>query len=310
MNATTEPKAAPELTEFAMVDPGLMGLNLFRPLPRKGRTEARKRMFEVDVVHDGRKLRVAGPYTLGADDLSVLLAVLALAGLLGKTIEASASEASRVAIVDGLESKGEVVEAVHIRTRTTLYAICREAGLSVNGDAYGRVSESLWRMAAMSYADFGAVNANARRMRASGSQRLLSASMEEGSGEVSIVINARFAAVVLGAHFVRVDLAESRDLGEMARLLHLRLSVMVRPGNSLMVTTDQLGEWLYGVPPASSTQRTERRKEVRPALAELGAVSGWEVVENRRRLMVAVTRLPKTQTEQRVKAKSGPNINT
>ncbi len=279
-----------ELAGFAMIDPGLMGLNLFRPLPRKGRTEARKRMFEVETIHDGRKLRVAGAYTLGADDLSVLLAVLALAGLLGRPIEAAASEASRVAIIDGLESKGEVVEAKHVRLRTTLYALCHEAGVPTNGDTYERVTNSLWRMGMIGYADLGPVGSNSRSLRLSGSQRLLSASAHDATGEVTVVVNARFAAVLLGAHFVRVDLSESRDLGEMARLLHLRLSVMVRQGKALTVPTDQLCEWVYGSPATSDRERRRRREEVRHGIVELGAVDGWNLTENRRRMMVDVTR--------------------
>ena len=290
MDATTEARQPARVTEFAFVDPGLMGLNLFRPLPRRGRHDARRRMFEVEAVHDGRRLRVVGPYTLGADDLSVLLAVLALAGLLGKVIEAAASEASRVAIVDGLESRGEVVDAVHIRVRTTLYAVCREAGVSVNGGSYERVSECLWRMAAMSYADLGPVEANARRMRMSGSQRLLSAATDEATGEVTVVVNARFAGVLLGPPYGRIDLTEARSLGEMARLLHLRLSVMIRRGRALTVTTDQLGEWVYGGPSASGREARRRREEVRHGMEELGRLPGWELSENRRRLMVSVSR--------------------
>ena len=290
MDATTEARHPTRVTEFAFVDPGLMGLNLFRPLPRRGRDGARKRMFEVEAIHDGRRLRVVGPYTLGADDLSVLLAVLALAGLLGKVIEAAASEASRVAIVDGLESKGEVVDAMHIRVRTTLYPVCREAGVSVNGGSYERVAECLWRMAAMSYADLGPVGANARRIRMGGSQRLLSAAMDEATGEVTVVVNARFAAVLLGPPYGRIDLVEARSLGEMARLLHLRLSVMIRRGKALSVTIDQLGEWVYGSPPASGREARRRREEVRHGMDELGRLPGWELSENRRRLMVSVGR--------------------
>lgn len=106
--ATTRNDDAPglALADFAIVDPGIMGLNLFRPLPLRGREAARKRMFEVDTVHDGRKLRVAGAYTLRADDLAILLAVLALAGLAGKKIEVGVAESMRIDIVDGLESTG------------------------------------------------------------------------------------------------------------------------------------------------------------------------------------------------------------
>ncbi len=273
-----------------MVDPGLMGQNLFRPLPRKGRALARKRMFEVEAVHDGRKLKVVGPYTLGADDLSVLLSIMALAGFLGSTITAAGSEASRVAIVDGLETKGEVAESKHIRIRTTLYATCREAGLQANGDSYDRVASSLERMSMVAYTDLGPVSANARSHRTGGSQRLLSFSMDEATGEVVVVINARFAAVILGAHFVRVNLTESRQLGEMARLLHLRLTLTVRQGRSLTVSTDQLGDWIYGLAASSMRERVRRREEVRHGLEDLSALDGWCLSENRRRLLVTVKR--------------------
>ena len=277
------------ISGFAMVDPGVFGLNLFRSLPRRNRPVARLHAFEVNTVYDGRKLRVAGPYTLGADDLSVLLAVLALAGMLGLEVQAASSEVNRVAIVDGLESEGELVAATHVQLRTTQYTLCREVGIIPNGQAYERVTESLWRMQAMSIGDYGPVGANAKRMRAGGSQRLLSARTEE-DGDFTIVVNARFARYLLGPQYIRVDLRESRQLGEMARLLHLRLCCVVNLGCRLSVTLDKAAEWLYGGPPASDAQRRERRKEVRAAVADLGALSGWSLIEDRSRLMVAVAR--------------------
>ncbi len=283
------------VSTFAMVDPGLMGMSLFRPLPRRDREAARKRMFELDMVHDGRKLRVVGAYTLGADDLRTLLAILALAGLMGMKVEAALSESARVDIRDGLESSGDVLDAIHIRTTTTLYAICREAGISPGGDSYGRVIESLRRIRAVHYDDLGPVGANHRRLNASGKQNLLVARAREDTGEIVVVLNARFAGVLLGEQFVRVNLAEARDLGEMARLLHLRLSVMVRVHHSMTVGTDQLAAWVYGSDARTTREAQDRRKELRQGMAELGQLAGWAVSENRRRLLVAITRSTATK---------------
>jgi hypothetical protein len=263
---------------------------LFRPLPRKGREEARKRRFEADVVHGGHKLKVLGLYVLGADDLSVLLAVLALAGLFGLKIDASDSDMAMLEIRDGLESRGDVVEATHMRVRTSLYAICREAGIEKNGNAYGRIQASLERMRGIYYNDYGPVTANSRRVMASSKQNLLTFRMNEAEGEVVVVVNARFAAVLLGNHFVRVNLNESRSLGEMARLLHLRLSVVVREGRSWCVGIDRLCETIYGSEANSQRELRDRRTEVREGLAELSKVPGWTISENRRRQIVTVER--------------------
>ncbi len=65
---------------------------------------------------------------------------------------------------------------------------------------------------------------------------------------------------------------------------------MIRRGKALSVTTDQLGEWVYGTPPASGREARRRREEVRHGIEELGRLSGWELSENRRRLMVSVAR--------------------
>ena len=162
--------------------------------------------------------------------------------------------------------------------------------MSVAGDAYGRISESLRRLRTVHYDDMGPVGSDVRRLYASGKQNLLTARTDEATGEIIVVVNARFAAVMLGRQFVRVNLAESRCLGEMARLLHLRLSVMVRPDSALTVPTDKLCLWAYGDEAASVRERQDRRKEVRHGVAELGSLAGWAVAENRRRLMVSIVR--------------------
>lgn len=277
--------------EFARLDLGIMGLPIFRALPRRGREKARRRMFEVDTVHDGRKLRVVGAYTLGADDLSVLLAVLGLVGLEGKSIMAKHSQAARVDIVDGLESEGEVINSLHMRLRTTLYALCREAGIRASGDAYGRVSESLRRLRAVHYDDMGPVGSNSRRLYASGKQNLLAVTTREDTKEVEVVINARFASFVLGDQWGNVDLRESRRLGETARILHQRLSVMLRSGSTMRISIDRMVEWAYGDEKMTASTLRDRRHEIRRSLREeINILKGWSISEPKNGSVVTITR--------------------
>ena len=267
-------------------------------------------MFEMETEHDGRKLSIIGPYTLGADDLSILLAVLSMSGIsgcgVGKRIRSDIAESQRVDIVDGLESEGEVVKAEHIRIRTTLYAICREAGIPKNGEAYERVKASLLRMRGVYYNDFGPVGANSKRFWASGKQNLLTLRGEEEPGEFVIVINARFAAVMLGAPYSRVDLDEARSLGEMARLLHLRLSVIVKQGCKQEVGTDLLCERIYGSEAKSGREGLDRRKYVREGMAELDALPGWSVTEDRDKLKVFIERAPPAEAAEQKPAETLP----
>ncbi|BAI70695.1 hypothetical protein AZL_000570 [Azospirillum sp. B510] len=280
------------LTEYALVDTGLMGLPLFRPLPRRGRTAARNRHLDLTTTHGGAVLRVGGP-VLGADDLSVLLAVCALAGMDGKRLDAAHSEAHRIAIVDGLETEGGVVDDEHVRLRTTVYAVVREAGLAHGGDAYRRVAESLWRLRGIHYAELGREGGNARRMKSGARQNLIGFDADEVGGELRVVLNARFATAVLGgAQHSRINLLEHRQLTEAGRLLHLTLSVQVRPGGYWPVALDGLADRLYGEPPTSDRQRRDRRVILRAALAEVAGLPGWSADENLRSI-VTVRRAPR-----------------
>jgi hypothetical protein len=290
---TTDASTRPILTEYALVDTALIGLPLFRPLPRRGRTAARGRLLDLTTTHGGVVLRVSAP-VLGADDLSVLLAVCALAGLVGKSLEAAYSEAHRVAILDGLETAGEDMEtAEHLRLRTTVYALVREAGLAHGGDAYRRVMESLWRLRGVYYADLGREGANARRMRSGGRQSLLGFEADEAADELRVVLNARFAAAIVGGgQHSRINLLEHRQLTEAGRLLHLIASVKVRPGGYWPVALDGLCERLYGEPPTSDRHRRDRRVVLRAALAEITGLTGWSAEEDRRAL-VTIRRAPR-----------------
>ena len=308
----------PHVTDFAMVDPFLFGLSLFQPLPRRDRGKAREQRLEIRTKWEERKWRVVSPFILGSDDLMILLAVLGLCGLVGnkpkaavpddprgtaggvrpmalrgvsgETIVAAESEASRVHIEDELETRGVLKDHEHFKLRTTIYALSREAGLSPTGDAYERIKESLFRMATIIYADEGAVGSNARSMTINASQRLLSARIEEDTGSVMVVVNARFTSAMFNGQFIHLDMHELRGLSEMAWLLHLKLAVAIRSGSTKEISTDSFTESVYGSCASSERERLDRRATVRQGLRELGERAGWSISENNHRQLLTISR--------------------
>ena len=283
------------LTRYARMDPGIFSVadvTLFLPMSKVNRSAARSQPMEIAPwVYKGRKLEIISPCTLCADDLSVLLAVCALCGLIGKSLEAAHSEAHRVAIVDGLESEGEIVKEEHVMLRTTVYRILTEAGLTDSGNAFQRVTRSLIRMSTVQYIDLGSVDGTDKIIKAGGQQNLLSMRADEATGRLQILLNARFTAAIFKIPYSRIDLDESRSLRESARLLHVRLSAVIGKNGELHVGLNKLARWIYAPCPAlSREQTTERRKYVRAGLAEIGKLRGWKCTSSQTRGNVLITR--------------------
>ena len=273
---TPDNKAKRRRTHFAMVDPGFLHISLFRPLSKTERLTGRLHATEFEFQFGGRRLKVVTPYKLGADDLLVLLTICALGGLERKKQNTS-SPANRIAIVDGLESEGEVVECDHLRIRTRISEIIREAGLIDTGGAHKRASSCLERLAAVTYADLGSVSNNTNSVRMGGKQRLLWWETKPNTGELIVILNARFTNAILGGQFSRIDLNDARKLGESSLILLTRLSSYIRENTTWSVSEDRLAEWLYGDLTSSieKTQRNERRKKVRKSLKGLEQQTRW-----------------------------------
>ncbi len=288
------------LTRYARMDPGIFSMAdvaLFSPMSKVNRSAARSQPIEIAPwVYDGRKLEIVSPCTLGADDLSVLLAVCALCGLMGKSLDAAHSEAHRFAIVNGLESEGEIVKEEHIRLRTTVYRVLTEAGLTDAGDAFRRVTRSLKRMSTVQYIDLGSADGSDKTIKAGGQQNLLSMCADEATGKLQIVLNARFTAAILKIPYSRINLDESRSLRESARLLHVRLSAVIEKDRALHIGLDTLAGWIYPPCPAPSReQAAERRKYVRAGLAGIVKLPGWKCTASQKRGNVWIRRTSRNE---------------
>lgn len=267
----------PCVTSFAAVDPPLTMLPLFRPLPRQGRTEARNHNVVAEKEFGGRRISVESTWTLGADDLSALLVVCALAGMDGKVIEPSKQKVLHDGVVTHLNSKGDATDVKHLRLVTTMDVMIREVGLEHRGDSYKQVRASLKRLARVTYTDYGPVGSNMQSMRATGSQNLLDVVTEEN--EVHIMLNAWLtAAIIPGGQFSRIDLNESRTLkGEAARILHFYLSSIVRAGQQRDMELDTIVDRLYDRAAKSQRQLLNRRGVARQALKEIGGLDNWTI---------------------------------
>jgi hypothetical protein len=285
------PDTMKKITELAKVDRGLMKASLFRPIPPRRQPGKRKPPpLELEITYLNRILKIVSPYTLGANDLSIMLVVVALAGIQKLKVRARDSEQCRRDIIDGLGSTGEYVDADHLQVKTSIRELCNEAGLKINGGAYKRIAASLERLGCVSFIDRGQVGAKTRSIMVG--ERLLAARMGEASRQIVFTLNARFAWAILGGHYMPIALEESRGLSEMAKLLHFRLSIVFREGaKEKEVATDELGEWIYGEVANSNRERSRRREEIKRGMISVNGIRGWSAIESKvRPLHYQITR--------------------
>ena len=225
---------------------------------------------------------VSSPTILGADDLQILLAVLALAGMQKDTIKSANSDEYRRDVIDGLEAKGWYASVEHSRVEVSQSDLCREANLKVGGAAYRRMNASLARLAMVTCSDLGAAAEDGRPTKVRESkERLLWSRRNERSGKMVVVLNFR-STDAIQRDYVRIDLNKSRALDEMGRLLHLRWCSMVWEGKTTKVETDRLCDMVYGNEPETRRQRSRRKEEIRHGMSVLGRLPGWFVTEHRR----------------------------
>lgn len=288
-----------QTTTFAMMDRGLLNAGLFRPLPRCGRPDLRSSEIEVTVVSGKRNLLVSSPSILGADDLRFLLALLALAAIQKRKINATDSDECHRDLIQGLATGGWYATSEYLKVEISRSGLCREADLKVSGAAYHRMNASLERLAAVICHDGGPVDESGRSSKARGcGERLLCLRRDERFGRMAVILNSRLSSAITEGGYVRIDLNESRSLGEMARLLHLRWCSIVREGETIKVGTDRLCDMIYGSEPESSAQRSRRKEEIRRGMSFLARLPGWSVIEHRR-AMFEVTRPSRELREAR-----------
>jgi hypothetical protein len=249
-----------ELTH-AMHDPAhCLAPGLFRSLVR-----GERKMQKLDITYEygkGELLRFVGFEPLGADDMVILLGLIARAGPEGKVLSPTTDSALGRELwrrllprFDGTEKNGLVV---HDRMSRLL----AEIGLTDAGGNIRGLKASLERMASVTVL----VTKDGRQA----STRLLSYEFDATDGRLVVALNPRIAEAVIGERpYARIELAEVRMLKtDPARLMHQRLCGWIDPGKPREVKLDTLCGYVWP-DDANPEAIKKRRQTVRRALREL-----------------------------------------
>ncbi len=210
---------------------------------------------------------------LGVAEQSVLLALVARAGIDGKRISAN-GKSERGKALHALLRASESAARDGIMLTTTISQLVADLGLTKSGTAYLAVANALRRL--------GNVVIWLRdRARGREANTLLLAVHRRGD-TLDVAMNYRIRDALRGAGFTRVDLLERQVLtSDVARLLHAFLSRWIRPKGEREIAVDTLAKhvWTDGIG-AHKTTRRDRRAAIRAALAEIAALDGWSVTEH------------------------------
>ena len=245
-----------ELT-YARMEPRIAGCpGLFSARAQTGRA------LKVEHAIGDVVLRFRGE-SLGAADLMVLCALVALAGPSRQT--PGESDAS---LIDALDVQPTELSAGSIMIETRSSRVLSECGLADGGVQRAALIESLRRLSQLTVF--------ALRARQEASMHLLSYSIETDGGALRVALSPRLAGAILGGRHTRIILQELRELGPAARVLYLRLAGWIDPGRCRRVGADVIEEYLYSERGEGSTAR-ERRRRARAAMREIEGLEGWRV---------------------------------
>lgn len=211
---------------------------------------------------------------LGAEELRVLQGLIAMAGKEKLVLQASTSGKTAVGLREGLELKGDAINAYVLVVRSSLYELAKEIGYTTNsGSVVKQIEKCIERLWAVS---IKAISQNSW----SGYRLLSSVSVNNKTGKLLIAINPRITEAIFGSKpHTRINMAEVRELKSgPARILHQRLSAMISQGQVRKILPDTLLGYIWPDSAAGSTLRM-RRQALRKALLEIVKTGAWEVSE-------------------------------
>lgn len=275
-------KSSALMTRMARMDPRWCTYGFFKTISTKEGIKGRLPGFVREIPYGSRTIRISSTFRLGADDLLVLCALAAMAGLLHYTAQKRAA-GERVSFNEGrlagyaiipkdvtseqaqqldliLQTKREGERGIEIANELTakgkyfyqevsMRSLVKEAGLSTAGSAFETVEACLDRLASVTLTELGQTGANERvRTRRIGDQ-LLAYQIREGQDKMQILLNPRLVEPIIGitSHYSAVDMNEMRELRHAAsRILYVYLSSNVRQGQAEPFRIDDLAKLVHG----------------------------------------------------------------
>lgn len=253
-------------------DPSLGLAPIFRPLGPKERKEG-KLDITIEPSQSLEKIRVVCHEPLGADDQSVLFAVLALCtnedkGItLGVNPESSTGKLLREALL----KKGTTARNA-VRVEITERELLRVMGKKDSGSNYGILRENLDRLASVMLL----VDSPTERYQ----MQLLASHINKETGMLNVAVNVHSAGAILGDKYTYISLKEHNSIkSEITQILHGWLCSWLSQGKKRKIMIESLVKHVYpnysNVSPAS--QRVYRSKTKRAAIA-LNDLPGWKVI--------------------------------
>lgn len=246
---------------------------IFRNL-KKG--ERKKQKLDVTYVLGDTTYKFTCFEPLDGIDLAVLQGLVALATV---TLHWPSSGGIKLLLRDGrsersgLNLNGGALEQRTIAVRFNLSDLAQLVGYAdAGGSQYRTLRKSITRLSN--------VSVNVKHPGFEATYHLLGGyGLDTKTGEVLVGLNPSVTAAVLGkTGYLRIDIAEIRQLkSEAARLLHSRLH-LINQGDSRVVGIDKLCEYVYADTLATPIAKKQRRQVVRKALQEISAM-GWLVAE-------------------------------
>lgn len=247
-------------------DPAIASMGIFRPLKRGPRAT------RLDLSHQlgNVVVRIIGFEQLGADDQDVMLAVLAIAGADGKTLSATPTGPGAQALIAALAPRGEAAQQERLVVTTSLYQLGQIIGADLHSSAaYVRLRACLTRL--------GNVQCVISKEKAHGQENLLGWALQP-NGTVKVAVSARLAQAILGdIHYITISLDERRALqSDPARILHSRLSAIIRPSAHWKFSLDALAVMVWGDKAKPAALRLHRHR-IRKTILEIQKLPGWSI---------------------------------
>ncbi len=263
-----------DVVHFARHDPAIcLTTGLFRSLSKGLR---KKQMLGATHTMKNGHIRFISPELLGADDLRVLQAIIALNGPQGCFIKAVDKESHGYQLLTDMERQGDAVTQDVIAVFTEYRDLARLIGYAENA-GYRTIRSSIERLSAVTiFAHEGS-----RRS----SYQLLSWIPEKTTHNPRICLNPRLTSIIVNKRsaFVHIDLNEVRGLrSDAAVLIHQRLCGWINNGATRAVKLDTLLPSVFGDESTIPATLRQRRCTVRKAISEFSKI-GWQIQASKNR---------------------------
>lgn len=238
------------------------------------RGQRKKEKLDLEYQFGEKVVKIRGFEPLGADDLRVLHGLIAEAGAHGLVIPSDTTNPIGRKIRTELALSGEAVSQDVLTVEFSAYKIMREIGLTDGGANFKTFQKCLERLDNVSV-----VCENGSSVK---SYKLLKFEVDKKTGEAQVTLNTDISAAITGGRHTRISMEEIRQIkSDVALIIHQRLCGWINPGKERKVGVDILADYAWPVEAPTKSAKSNRRKKVREALAELANPegAGWKVSE-------------------------------